>query len=39
MHRGFAESGKILSFDQLTVPLTTGSITASQLPAKEIFYA
>jgi len=36
-HADFTESGKILCLDQLTVPLTTGSITASQTTRERDF--
>jgi hypothetical protein len=35
----FTKSGKILCLDRLTVPLTTGSITASQTTRERDFYA
>jgi hypothetical protein len=35
----FTESPNILWVDRLTLGLTTGSITASQTPAKREFYA
>jgi hypothetical protein len=39
VYADFTELGKIYSFDRLTVPLTTGSISASQTTRKRDFYA